>query len=44
MKKNDKTKFYLGDESLPSPEATFEYTPHMVKEIKKCSKYVDHFA
>jgi len=39
-----KSDYYLGDESLPTPDAKFQYTPKMVKEIKKCSDKIDYFA
>ena len=42
--KQEKSEFYLGSENLPTPDATFEYTPQMIKEIKKCSKDIVHFA
>lgn len=35
---------YLGNPNLPTVNSTFEYTPEMVKEIKKASKDIIHFA
>jgi len=35
---------YLGNPNLPTVHSTFEYTPEMVKEIKKSSKDIIHFA
>ena len=37
-------EYYLKDPNLPTPQAQFKYTPHMVKEIKKCSRDVLYFA
>ena len=42
--KTDKQGRYLGDQNLPTPEATFEYTPEMVKEMKKCKEKIEYFA
>ena len=35
---------YLNNPNLPRSGALFEYTPEMVKEIKKCSQNILHFA
>lgn len=35
---------YLNNPNLPSIDATFEYTPHMVKELRKCKMNVLYFA
>lgn len=35
---------YLGNPNLPTVHSTFEYTPEMIKEIKKSSKDIIHFA
>jgi len=43
-KKVDQNQFYMGDPNLPTGKAEFEYTPTMVKEIKKCAKDIKHFA
>jgi hypothetical protein len=35
---------YLNNPNLPTVDAQFEYTPDMVKDIKKCSQNILHFA
>lgn len=40
----EKKHIYLGDSSLPTKDAEFEYTPKMLREIKKCSQNILHFA
>lgn len=42
--KLSKKETYLGNPNLPSVDAKFEYTPEMVKEIKKCSENMLYFA
>lgn len=44
--KNQKKEFYLGNESLPTPDATFDYTsnPEWVADIEKCKKNILYFA
>lgn len=39
-----KKQFYLNNPNLPTIDAEFEYTPHMIAEIEKCSKHIIHFA
>jgi hypothetical protein len=39
-----KKQTYLNNPSLPTSGAVFEYTPTMVKEIKKCTQNILHFA
>lgn len=39
-----KKQTYLNNPNLPTSGAVFEYTPKMVKEIKKCSQNILHFA
>jgi len=41
MKANDR---YLGNKNLPTPQAEFEYTPAMIKEMGKCKNNILHFA
>jgi len=41
---NNNQQFYLGDPNLPTPNATFNYTPEMVREIKKCGSKIRYFA
>jgi hypothetical protein len=43
-KKINKSQYYLGEETLPTPQAEFEYTPKMIKEMKKCAENITHFA
>jgi len=35
---------YMNNPNLPTNRAEFEYTPAMVKELKKCEKNILHFA
>jgi hypothetical protein len=35
---------YRGDKNIPTPDAEYNYTPAMVKEIKKCKESIIHFA
>ena len=42
-KQNDK-QFYLGNDKLPTKQATFEWTQDMVASLKKCSTNLVHFA
>ena len=44
MKKSEDKQFYLGNKNLPKPEVEFEWTPQMVKDLKKCKKNILHFA
>ena len=37
-------EFYLNNPGLPTKSAQFEYTPHMMREIKKSNKDLLHFA
>lgn len=39
-----KKQTYLNNPNLPTSGALFEYTPEKVKEIKKCSQNILHFA
>lgn len=36
--------YYLGNKDLPTSSAVFEWTPRMVKDIKKCHKNLLYFA
>lgn len=36
--------FYRGDKKLPKENAQFNFTPAMVKELKKCRDNIVHFA
>lgn len=40
----DDSQFYRGDKNVPVADALFEFTPAMVKEIKKCKENIVHFA
>ncbi|MDC3298449.1 terminase family protein [bacterium] len=40
----DKSKYYLGNENLPTTEAKYEYTAENVRELKKCKNNLLHFA
>jgi len=44
--KKQKTGYYLGNESLPTQDATFNYidNPEWVEDIKKCTKNILYFA
>lgn len=44
--KKEKQQFYLGNESLPTPDAMFDYgaNPEWVKDIEKCKKNILYFA
>ena len=44
--KTKKREFYLGNTSLPTPEATYDYTsnPDWLKDIQKCQKNILYFA
>jgi len=42
LKKDD--KFYLGNTNLPNPNMEYEWTPDMVKSLKKARKNILHFA
>ena len=42
LKKDD--KFYLGNTSLPNPNMEYEWTPEMVKSLKKSRQNILHFA
>ncbi|NBP04345.1 MAG: hypothetical protein EBU90_30535, partial [Proteobacteria bacterium] len=44
MAKGDKKQFYLNNPNLPTSGAKFEYTPEMIKELKKCKENLLHFA
>ena len=35
---------YMNNPNLPTVGAEFEYTPEMVKDLKKCQKNILHFA
>ena len=35
---------YMGNPNLPSKKAEFDFTPEMIKELKKCKKNITHFA
>ena len=34
---------YMNNPNLPTVGAEFQYTPEMVKELKKCDKNILHF-
>jgi len=44
--KNQKKEFYLGNEALPTPDATFDYAsnPEWVEDLEKCKKNILYFA
>lgn len=42
--KREKKQYYLNNPNLPTAGAQFEYTPEMVKELKKCKDSLLHFA
>jgi len=42
LKKED--KFYLGNKNLPNANMEFEWTPEMVKQLKKAKMNILHFA
>jgi len=44
--KKEKQQFYLGNESLPTPDALFDYNsnPEWIKDIEKCKKNILYFA
>lgn len=44
MSKKVKRETYLNNPNLPTVDAQFEYTPVMVKELKKCRTNILHFA
>lgn len=37
-------QYYLNNPALPTSRASFEYTPKMVRDIKKCGQNILHFA
>ena len=41
---NNNSDFYLGNTSLPTQSAEFEWTPKMVRDLKKCTKNILTFA
>lgn len=44
--KKEKQQFYLGNESLPTPDALFDYesNPEWIRDIEKCKKNILYFA
>jgi len=40
----DDSQYYRGDKNVPKEDALFEWTPKMVKEVKKCKEDIIHFA
>ena len=44
MPKKDEDKYYLGNKSLPSANMEFEWTPKMVRELKKAKQNILYFA
>jgi len=46
MPKNQESKFYLGNQNLPTTEAVFDYEAHpeWVEDIAKCRKNILYFA
>ena len=43
-KKKDERQYYLGNKNLPKGTKEFEWSPAMVKDLKKCKKNVLYFA
>ena len=43
-KKQEDDKFYLGNKNLPRPDQEFEWTPKMVRDLKKCRQNILYFA
>ena len=44
MKKIKDNNFYLGNKNLPRPDLEQEWTPEMVRDLKKCKKNILYFA
>lgn len=44
MAKANESAYYLGNENLPKPEAVFEWTPLMLRNMKKCEHNILFFA
>lgn len=46
MSDNNSKQFYLGNKSLPRPDAQFDYAsnPQWIKDIEKCKKNILYFA
>ena len=44
MPKKDEDKYYLGNKNLPSANMEFEWTPKMVRELKKAKQNILYFA
>ena len=44
MPKKQEDKYYLGNKSLPAANMEFEWTPKMVKELKKTRQNILYFA
>jgi hypothetical protein len=44
--KKEKQQFYLGNESLPTPDALFDYSanPEWIEDIEKCKRNILYFA
>lgn len=44
--KKDKQQYYLGNESLPTPDALFDYesNPEWIADIEKCKRNILYFA
>ena len=40
----DESQFYRGDKNIPKNNALFNFTPEMVKEIKRCHEDIIYFA
>lgn len=40
----DESQYYRGDKNVPKEDAQFEWSPKMVKELKKCKEGIIHFA
>ena len=43
-KKQEEEKFYLGNKNLHRPDQEFEWTPKMVRDLKKCRQNILYFA
>ena len=44
MPKKQEDKYYLGNSNLPSANMEFEWTPKMVRELKKAKQNILYFA
>lgn len=44
QKKQDEAKYYLGNKNLPRPDVEFEWTPQMMRDLKKSKRNILFFA